>query len=164
MKAIPNFEDYLISREGKIYSTKSNKILKQRVDRYGYAKCTLFRKGKAYYRTIHRLVAITYISNPRGLPTVNHINENKLDNRVENLEWMSIRDNDNHGTRNLRISNTKCRKPVEMTLSDGRKRIFKGVKDASRQTGIAHSQITRACKGIIEKTHDKTWRYMDERD
>ena len=153
---------YLVSSSGQIWSLRTNKILKPKIDKYGYKAVCLSVKGKVYHRTIHRLVAQTFIPNPLNLPTVNHINEIKTDNRVENLEWLSVIDNNNYGTRNKRMSNTKCKKPVEQIFPDGTCRRYKGVKDASRKTGIHRCQIANCCKGIGKTAGGYEWRYINE--
>ena len=156
-KEIPDFEGlYSVSNTGEVYSHIRNKTLSPHIDRYGYPVVGLSKKGKSYTRTIHRLVALTFIPNPCNKPTVNHINEIKTDNRVENLEWMTVKENDNHGTRNHNMALTKCRKPV-IHEADGKLIHYMGVKDASRKTGIAHSQISRYCKDIS----NKEWRYVN---
>ena len=155
------FDGYEITEDGRVLSLKSGKWLKPKIDKYGYAVYTLFQNGKAYYRTAHRLVASTFIPNPKGLPCVNHINENKLDNRVENLEWCTVRQNNTHGTRNERMSRSKCHRPVIQTL-DSEERRYQGVKAASRKTGIAHSQISKHCKDGLPTTDGSRWRYINE--
>lgn len=155
-KWIPGFEGrYCVNEIGQIYSNVKHKMLKPTIDRYGYQKVVLTKDGKPHYRTVHRLVAQAFIPNPAGKNTVNHINENKLDNRVENLEWLTVRENDNHGTRNQRMMLTKSKKPVIREVN-GNQECFLGVKDASRKTGIAHSQISRFCKDPV----NKEWRYL----
>lgn len=156
---IPGCEGYQVSDIGEVFSLKSNKLLSCKIDRYGYKCYTLFLNGKAKYFTAHRLVALTFIENPHNLPCINHINENKLDNRAENLEWCTVKQNDNHGTRNERMAHTKETKPVEQIFSDGSIRKFRGVKDASRKTGINRSQISRVCRGLSKTAGKCEWRY-----
>ena len=163
-KPVVGFEEhYLVSDSGQVWSLHRHKALKPKIDRYGYEVVGLSIKGKSYHRTIHRLVAQAFISNPDNLPTVNHINEDKTDNRAINLEWASIADNDNHGTRNERMANTKCRLPVEQISPDGEVVRFKGVKDASRKTGINRCGIALCCKNIRKTAGGYKWRYADER-
>lgn len=157
---IPRCEGYQVSDTGEVFSLKSNKLLSCKIDRYGYKCYTLFPNGKAKYFTAHRLVALAFIENPHNLPCVNHINENKLDNRVCNLEWCTAKQNDNHGTRNERMARTKETKPVEQILPDGSVRKFRGVKDASRKTGINRCQISRVCRGLSKTAGKYEWRYL----
>lgn len=87
--------EYFISSEGNL--KRNDSLIKSRYDRYGYKIATLWINGKQFTRKIHRLVAIAFIENPDNLETVNHINGIKDDNRVNNLEWLSVADNHRHG-------------------------------------------------------------------
>ena len=163
-KYIEGFEGlYGISDSGQVWSCRKHRSLKPTIDRYGYEKVVLSKDGKAFYRTVHRLVAEAFIPNPNNLTTVNHINEDKTDNRVDNLEWLSIADNDNHGTRNERMADAKSKLPVEQILSDGSTVRYKGVKDASRKTGINRCCIALCCKGTRKTAGGYKWRYINER-
>lgn len=164
-KPIKGFEDYyLISEDGSVWSLRRRKILSTELDRYGYLKVVLSVNGKCSYKTVHRLVAETFIPNPMNYPTVNHINENKTDNRISNLEWVSVKANVNHGTRNERMAKSKCHKPVEQLFQDGTSVKFDGVKDASRKTGIHRCQIAKCCKNTIGMAGGYKWRYINEID
>lgn len=74
------------SSKGGIASVKG-KILKYKIDRYGYLVYGLSKDGRGKSHTCHRIVAKTFIPNPENLPQVNHIDGNKVNNKVENLEW-----------------------------------------------------------------------------
>lgn len=163
-KPVVGFEGYyLVSDSGQVWSLYRHRALKPTIDKYGYEKVGLFDGHKACHRTVHRLVAQAFIPNPNDLPTVNHINEDKTDNRVSNLEWASVADNDNHGTRNERMANTKSKHPVERIAPDGTIVTYKGVKDAWRKTGITRSSISLCCKNIRKTAGGYTWRYADEK-
>lgn len=86
-------------------NAQTKKIKKARITYDGYCRIDLHtgegtRRKKSYQ--VHRMVAITFIANPNNLETVNHIDENKQNNKVENLEWMSRSDNNRYGTAHLR--------------------------------------------------------------
>ena len=153
---------YLVSDSGQIWSIRRNKLLQPKTDRYGYRVVCLSIGGKPRHRTIHRLVAEAFIDNPKHLTTVNHINEIKTDNRVSNLEWSSIFDNNNHGTRNQKISDIKSKRPVEQVFKDGQIIRYKGVKDAWRKTGINRCCIAKCCKGFRKTAGGYKWRYANE--
>lgn len=106
-KDIEDFEGYQISNLGRVKSlnyrhTKRERILQQRLGTEGYCQINLFKNGKKYAFLVHRLVAMAYIPNPNGKPQVNHIDECKTNNCVENLEWATAKENTNYGTRNER--------------------------------------------------------------
>ena len=162
-KPVSGFEGYyLISDGGHVWSIRRHKVLSPSIDRYGYEKVVLNKDGKMFYKTIHRLVAQAFISNPYNLPTVNHINEVKTDNRVTNLEWLSVADNDNYGTRNKRMADTKCQRPVEQVFLDGTTVKYKGVKDASMKTGINRRCISLCCRNVRKTAGGYKWRYLNE--
>lgn len=120
-KDIPNFEGFYqvsnlgnirsVTRKAKVkilnnnYRTIKGQLISPAKTRDGYLKVSLSKEHKRYYFKVHRLVALTFIPNPNNLPCINHIDENKLNNNANNLEWCSIQYNCNYGTRNLRIAN-----------------------------------------------------------
>lgn len=105
---------YSVSSEGRVRSNgllkgKNSKvrILKTEMSKKGYLRVGLTKDGKQKKYLVHRLVAIAFLDNPNNLPEVNHRNEIKTDNRVENLEWMSRRDNMNYGDRTKKAVTTR---------------------------------------------------------
>ena len=92
--------------------------------------------------SIHRLVAEAFIPNPEGKETVNHINEKKDDNRVENLEWMTYKENLNYGERTIKASKSRG-KPV-VCIETGI--VYFSGREAQRQTGIDQSTIGKVCR------------------
>lgn len=94
MRDIKDYEGlYGITSCGKVWSYRSKKFLKPSKDKYGYLYVILCVNCERKKYLIHRLVAMAYIPNPNSLPTVNHKDENKTNNSINNLEWMSNRDN-----------------------------------------------------------------------
>ena len=87
-KEIKGFEGrYSVSTLGNIRNDKSSRLLSPNIGNHGYRKCSWRENGIVEYFLVHRVVAKTFIPNPDGKRTVNHIDGDKLNNRVENLEW-----------------------------------------------------------------------------
>ena len=97
---IPEFEDYyMISENGRVFSKHRNRELKPKITRAGYLRITLCNNSVHRSVFVHRLVALAFVPNKDGKPTVNHINEIKTDNRAKNLEWATTLEQNTHGTR-----------------------------------------------------------------
>jgi hypothetical protein len=94
-KKMPEYPGYRITNTGRVISYKTGERVdkKYHLDKDGYCVVSLKCNGKSIKRRVHRLVAEAFIPNPNNLPTVNHMNEDKTNNRVDNLEWMSIQEN-----------------------------------------------------------------------
>lgn len=108
MKRIPSFPKYIISEDGTIIiGTKTNNPIKAQQNDKGYLKVSLYVDSKTKKRVyVHRLVAETYIDNPNGLPFVNHLDFNKQNNNVNNLEWCTHQYNMHHAKINGRCTRT----------------------------------------------------------
>lgn len=110
-KDIKGYEGiYQISNMGRVKSLsngkyKKEKIRKYRKDKDGYLQLNLHKNNVMTTFKVHRLVAEAFIPNPHNLPQVNHKDEDKTNNRVDNLEWCTVEYNNNYGTRNKRIAN-----------------------------------------------------------
>ena len=97
LKDIKGFEQYYsISDDGKVYSKVRNIYLKLNNKKNGYVYVTLQVKNKKYTKRVHRLVAEAFIPNPQNKPFVNHIDGNKSNNVVQNLEWVTGSENNIH--------------------------------------------------------------------
>lgn len=88
-----NFPNYSIKPTGKVYSYSSNRYLKLKLTNAGYYSVVLSHNGTTKTFLVHRLVALEFIENPLNLPEVNHIDGNKLNNNVNNLEWVTAKEN-----------------------------------------------------------------------
>lgn len=110
MVEIKDFSGYYVDENGNVFSAKTNKYLSPCKDKYGYLFVMLYKDKKQFCQKIHRLVAKAFIPNPNGYLQVNHKNENKTDNRVENLEWCTAKYNINYGTAMKRAADTRKEK------------------------------------------------------
>ena len=106
--------------------------------------------------SVHRLVAETYIPNPHNYPEVNHKNENKLDNNVNNLEWCSTLDNLNHSHVIEKASVAKFRKVKCVTTG----KIYNSIKEAANELGLYHSNIVACCNGRRATCGGLEWEYL----
>ena len=125
--------------------------------RSGYFKVSLCKDGKIYQESVHRLVARHFIDNPDNLPQVNHIDENKMNNKADNLEWTSCKTNINHGTHNARSAKTRS-KPVYCVELD---QVFDGANEAARELGLYQGNITRCCQGSYKTTGGYHFKYAE---
>ena len=143
-KDIQGYEGlYQVSSFGRVKSLNYNHtgkegILKAVDKGNGYLIVTLCKYGKSKCLMVHKLVATTFISNPDNLPEVNHKDENKKNNKVENLEWCSSQ-------YNMEYSHGKP--VIGINKVSGLIIEFPSTKEAERQTGISQSNISACCKG-----------------
>lgn len=93
---IQGFEDYTISSTGEVINTRTGRKLKPDITKHGYHRFTLSKNGEVKRFFAHQLVALHYIPNPNHSKMVNHINGVKTDNRIENLEWCTCKQNTIH--------------------------------------------------------------------
>ena len=174
-KDIKGYEGlYQVSNEGRVKSLErtwtcgennqtirhnDEKPMKQVPIWNGYLRVCLSKDGNNKWYLVHRLVAEAFIDNPDNLPQVNHKNENKTLNSVENLEWCDRSYNINYGTRTKRTS-----KPVEAIDNNGNVVYkFKSMREA-RRSGFADANILKCIKGECEKSYGFKWSYTKKED
>ena len=171
---IKGFENsYMISSFGRVFSKNRNIIKKLVYDKDGYLRVNLWKDGKSYNYTVHRLVARHFIPNPENKTCVNHINSIRDDNNVDNLEWVTVKENNEHAfkygkrkyssiehMRYMSDMKEKRLKPVEMyDLNYNLINIFKNSKEVSDETGIKRGSITDVCSGQRNTTHGYIFKY-----
>jgi len=176
--------EYLISNSGLVWSIRRNKQVKGKLTNAGYLRVGLSVGGKRKDITIHRLVAETFIPNPKNKPTVNHLNEIKTDNRLENLQWATTLEQNIHGTRikramantdwqarNAKINHKEIArkrdyvkmqrnlmKPIlQLDLEGNILAKYDGISIAARTLGIHHSKISACANGNRKTSHGYKW-------
>lgn len=154
---------YQVSNKGRVKRLKYGKehILSPLINSFGYLKVGLCKNGIVKQLKIHRLVANAFIPNPHNLPEINHRDENKKNNCVENLEWMRHIDNCNYGSRNKRLS----RKLLQYSKDGEFIKEWQGASEVERLLGINNSNIIQCCRGNPNHTTAGgfIWKYKEER-
>lgn len=153
--------DYSVSTEGEVRKDKTNYILTQSVQQ-DYKFVTLLINGHQKRMRVHRMVAETFIPNPLQKPYVNHINGNRGDNNVENLEWVTPAENSQHAVAQGLWNKGKSRPVVQYNLDGIEMATYPSAAEAARQTGCSQSKITMCCRRQRETTNDYQWRYFDD--
>ena len=180
-KDIPNYEGlYKISNTGKVLSLSNyggkKFIRKTIIDKYGYERVVLVKNQKQKNCLVHRLVAQAFIPNPNNYPQVNHKDENKANNSLENLEWCTRKYNCNYGTRLQKLSeklkvirkgkhfsrNTEFKKGdnSKMVIDITTNKKYNSMREAYEDTGIPTGNICLCCFGKIKQTKGHIWRYF----
>ena len=161
-KDIKEYEGlYQVSNLGRVKNLYTNSILKGCKHINGYLGVTLSKNGSKSTKKIHRLVAQAFISNTENKSQVNHIDENKTNNMISNLEWVTAKENSNHGTRNERISKTQGIQIIAINLKTGESQEFYGVSECARQLGLHQSNITEVLQGRYKQTGGYTFKYKE---
>ena len=155
---IDGFNNYEVSNLGRVRNIKSGRILKPKLNKYGYLIHGLYKNNKQKYLFLHRIIATAFIDNPEGKPCVNHIDENKLNNDLSNLEWCTVRENNIHGTRIKRIAEKLSQKVIQLDLNDNILNVFESMRQAERETGIPSGNINRCCNGERKSAGGYKWK------
>lgn len=161
---------YSVSSEGHIRNDNTGKVKANHISKDGYSKVELYQDGMPARKRVHRLVAEAFIPNPDGLPQVNHIDGNKLNNNVENLEWVDNSQNMIHAYKNgLATPHPTYGMRGKKNPNGGRKgsaifcvetgQTFKNVAEAERLTGIPDSCIFDCLKGLCSHAHGLHFKY-----
>lgn len=165
--------DYVITKEGEIISNRQKKprALKPQENGNGYLKVFLRTGGKTYQKYVHRLVAEAYLPNPNELPTVNHKNGIKNDNRACNLEWASYSEQTIHMYRVLgrkhpstgkKGSKGFAAKEVYKLSLDGEVlQVFGSLVDAAESIGVGVPTLSSACSGRQKTSGGFVWRLKE---
>ena len=162
---------YSISSEGRVRNDETNKMKSMDATSDGYHKVDLYSNGKRTSVRVHRLVAEAFIPNPNKLPQINHIDGNKENNNVKNLEWVNNSQNMIHAYRTgLATPHPTYGMRGHKNPNGGRKGIpifcvetnqtFSSAAEAERITGISDSCICDCLKGKCDHAHHLHFKYV----
>ena len=168
-KNIEGYEGlYHVNNLGQVKSLRKNILLSSSIKKNGYHQVVLQNNGYKKYVSVHRLVAIAFLDNPKNYPQVNHIDENKSNNCVWNLEWCTAEYNTNYGTGMIRQVNKRKGKFI---LGDNKRArkckcietgiVYDCIKSASKATNITEGNISRCCNGQRHTAGGFHWEYIN---
>lgn len=149
---------YQVSSEGRIKSMRTTKVMKARVNKYGYKQLTLYKENQQgrTTKTLHRLVAIAFIPNIKNLATVNHKDLDKLNNNISNLEWATFAENTEHAKRlgamqdlqwGSKNSSSKLTEEDVFRMREMWKSGKYLKKEIAKQFNVSPSNVTQILKG-----------------
>lgn len=156
---IKDYENYEVTTTGEVINTKTGRVLKPAKDSDGYLRVCLCKNCKPKVFLVHRLVAEAFIPNPDNLLEINHRDEDKTNNTVENLEWCTHEYNNNYGTRNEKVAKAKSKTVLQLRKDGSLVRVWKSVMEVQRQLHYSSGNISQCCNGKLHTTHGYKWRY-----
>lgn len=158
-KEIVEFDNYEVSNFGNVRNKKTSRILSTKLQN-GYLCVSLCNDGKVKRRCIHRLVGIAFINNTYNKPVINHKNGDKLNNKADNLEWVTQKENIHHAVENGLINFYTC--PItQMDLDNNIIKLFESIKEIEEIHKYDRSLIIRVCKGKGKTAYGYKWRYTN---
>lgn len=156
---------YLACSDGYVINAKTGLVLKGEVHKKtGYVKVQLSDEShKQKHYLLHRIIASAFCEKEPQKIEVNHIDGNKLNNRAENLEWVTRDENLRHAYENGLMPNcTVSRKVIAINIETGERAEFSSIYTASKLTGISKGNICMACKGDRPYAGGFYWQYKQE--
>lgn len=168
-KDIPNYEGlYMASNLGRVKSLPKHYhkeiILKNKLTKDGYYESTLIKNGKPKFIRTHRLVAMAFIPNIENKPQINHIDGNKLNNNVNNLEWCTLQENKDHairtGLQDFRgKNNPKAKSVLQYDKKGNFIKRYDTIREAMKETGTLESKISMVCNNHSKTAGGYIWKF-----
>ena len=150
---------YRGNNKGKI--VVKEKILTPTCGSKEYLHVTLFKDKKRRIFNVHRLVAEAFIPNPLKLPQVNHIKEfEKKNNCVDNLEWVTCKENINYGTALKRGLEKRCKKILQYSISGEFIKEWNSATECGKN-GFVQTAVSSCCRGKLKHHHGYVWKYNE---
>lgn len=149
-----------LGRKDRFGRVIKERILEPAVTHNGYLRVGLHVDGKRKMLRVHRLVCEAFHENPDNKSEVNHVNEDKTDNRACNLEWSTRTENCNHGSRNERVAKALS-KPIGQFSLDGKLiKVWQSACEARRQTGFDQGYVGAVARGKFKQAYGFIWKYI----
>ena len=154
-KEIEGFENYIICTDGTVHNKKGHNISRWK-DNVGYLQVKLSKEGKWYYKRVHRLVAEAFIPNPHNLKQVNHINGDKTNNEVSNLEWIDNKNNTQHGYDNNLYHSKHRNIKIEVydKITHQLINTYKSIRETANELNINRKTLSRILFDNKENNYD----------
>lgn len=160
---------YSVSNLGRVKSLKrllnDGRLWKERIlkpeTNHGYLRVRLCDNNGKKHKRVHILVAEAFIPNPNDYPYVNHKDENKSNNRVDNLEWCTAKYNSNYGSCTFKIAKKLAKPIAQYNLDNEFIQKFKSISDASRKTGFNIAPLSNCCNNKCENAYGYKWRFIN---
>lgn len=154
---VKGFEKYyLVNKQGDIFSLRSKRTIKYYKDKDGYLRVRLYGKDKSIWIGVHKVVALTFLENPNNYTMVNHKNFKRDDNRVDNLQWCSAKENVQWSLPHYKGTNFMA---VIRKDFDGNIIKYQSIMDAARENKLPAGNICKCCKGIRKSAGNFMWMY-----
>lgn len=171
-KTIKGFENYRVSNTGRVYSLGKNKVMKPWIISSGYYAVYLVDREVSKQMLVHRLVALNFIDNPLNKPQVNHIDGDKLNNNVDNLEWTTVSENINHNKVLGRLDTHTAREALNKVQTKAVNQLdietgkviatYNTIREACKETGSQDAKITLVCQGKRNSHNGYRWEYVNK--
>lgn len=175
MKEIIGFPMYTLDEDGNVYSryikggggsvSNNYRKLKPVIDITGYYIVSLIREdGKKIKKSIHRLLGELFIPNPENKEHINHKDGNKLNNRIDNLEWCTPKENFNHAVKLGLVDLSHKNKWVsidQFNFSGEFIKTYPSLAIAQKETNVPYPNIVKVCKGLRKSAGGYIWKYSE---
>lgn len=163
-KDIEGYEGlYIVSDKGNVINIKNGGKIKRNANLKGYRIISLWKNGIGKMYRVHRLVAQAFIPNPERKPCIDHINGNRSDNRVENLRWVTNKENQNNPVTKNKFKNRKAKAHHEIQIEQVKNgvviKIHQSIHSAARELNITATNICAVCRGKGKSYKGFVWRY-----
>ena len=155
---------YEVSEDGRVRNARTKRVLSRKTERNGYVRVHLSKDGCSKSVLLHRVVAAAFVPNPDGLPTVNHIDEDKANNAASNLEWSGMSYQNSYGRGAVNRNKAKERPVWQLSMDGDPVRLWGSIKEASAFLGVNPSTVVCVCKGKrrYKSTGGYKFKYAEE--